>query len=233
MPLDEPESLSTLRRDVRNLMPRAGIPDILLEVMRRTEFTRAFTHLSERPPKVQGFEVSLCAALIAQACNIGIEPLVCEEHPALRRLANRKVVSGFRVHLQANGSRLGWVTQNFIRSETLAAANAMIAAAHSKLPITNHWGDGQVASADGMRFLAPKTAIHAGPNPKYFGRGRGITWYNMLSDQYSGLGAMVVPGTLRDSLAILALLLEQDTELDPSQIMTDTGAYSDTIFGLF
>ena len=213
--LDEPESLSTLRRDLRNLMPRAGIPDILLEVMRRTEFTRAFTHLSERPPKVQGFEVSLCAALIAQACNIGIEPLVREEHSTLRH------------------SRLGWVAQNFIRPETLAAANAMIAAAHSKLPITSRWGDGQVASADGMRFLAPKTAIHAGPNPKYFGRGRGITWYNMLSDQYSGLGAMVVPGTLRDSLAILALLLEQETELDPSQIMTDTGAYSDTIFGLF
>ncbi len=68
---------------------------------------------------------------------------------------------------------------------------------------------------------------------KYFGRGRGVTWYNMLSYQYSGLGAMAVPGTLRDSLAILALLLEQETELDPPQIITDSGAYSDTIFGLF
>ena len=117
--------------------------------------------------------------------------------------------------------------------ETLTAANAMIVSAHAKLPITTHWGDGQTASADGLRFLAPKSAIHAGPNPRYFGRGRGITWYNMLSDQYSGLGATVVPGTLRDSLAILALLLEQETELDPSQIMTDTAAYSDSIFGLF
>ena len=60
-----------------------------------------------------------------------------------------------------------------------------------------------------------------------------MTWYNMLSDQYSGLGAVVVPGTLRDSLAILALLLDQDTELDPVQIMTDTAAYSDAVFGLF
>jgi len=42
-----------------------------------------------------------------------------------------------------------------------------------------------------------------------------------------------VPGTLRDSLAILALLLEQETELDPQEIMTDTAAYSDAIFGLF
>ena len=44
---------------------------------------------------------------------------------------------------------------------------------------------------------------------------------------------MVVPGTLRDSLAILALLLEQETELDPTHIMTDTAAYSDAVFGLF
>lgn len=213
--LEEPGSLITLRRQVHHLMPKGGIPDILLEVMSRTGFAKAFTHLSDRPAQVEGFETSLCAVLVAQACNIGFEPLVREDHPALRQ------------------SRLSWVSQNFIRPETLNAANARIVSAHRKLPITAHWGDGQTASADGLRFQAPKSAIHAGPNPKYFGRGRGITWYNMLSDQYSGLGAMVVPGTLRDSLAILALLLEQETELDPSQIMTDTAAYSDSIFGLF
>ena len=55
----------------------------------------------------------------------------------------------------------------------------------------------------------------------------------MLSDRFSGLKAEVVPGTLRDSLVILALLLEQETELEPLEIMTDTAAYSDAIFGLF
>ena len=52
-------------------------------------------------------------------------------------------------------------------------------------------------------------------------------------DQFSGLNAIVVPGTLRDSLVILALLLEQETELKPTEIMTDTAAYSDAVFGLF
>ncbi len=32
---------------------------------------------------------------------------------------------------------------------------------------------------------------------------------------------------------LLAVVLEQQTELQPTQIMTDTGAYSDVIFGLF
>ena len=57
--------------------------------------------------------------------------------------------------------------------------------------------------------------------------------YNLLSNQFSGLNGIVVPGTLRDSLVLLALLLEQETELEPVEFMTDTAAYSDAVFGLF
>jgi TnpA family transposase len=38
---------------------------------------------------------------------------------------------------------------------------------------------------------------------------------------------------LRDSLLILGLLLEQETDLEPIEIMTDTAAYADMVFGLF
>ena len=75
--------------------------------------------------------------------------------------------------------------------------------------------------------------VHAGSNPKYFGIGRGVTYYNLTSNQFTGLNAITVPGTLRDSLVLLAVVLEQHTELQPIQIMTDTGAYSDVVFGLF
>ena len=67
----------------------------------------------------------------------------------------------------------------------------------------------------------------------YFGIGRGVTYYNLVSDQFTGLHGITVPGTLRDSLVLLAVALEQQTELQPTQIMTDTGAYSDVVFGLF
>jgi TnpA family transposase len=84
-----------------------------------------------------------------------------------------------------------------------------------------------------MRFVVPIRTVHAGPNPKYFGPLKGVTWYNLLSEQFTGLNAIPVPGTLRDSLVLLAVVLEQQTELRPTQIMTDTGAYSDVVFGLF
>lgn len=213
--LEDTESLRVLRPAVQGRMPKAGMPDLFLEVMRRTGFAKAFTHLSERHARVEHFETSLCAVLVAESCNIGIEAVSRQDVPALRR------------------ERLAWVSQNFIRPETISAANARIVSAHAALPLAKLWGAGDVASADGMRFTAPASAIHAGPNPKYFGQSRGVTWYNLLSNQFSGLNGIVVPGTLRDSLVLLALLLEQETELEPMEFMTDTAAYSDTVFGLF
>ena len=213
--LEDTESLRTLRPEVQGRMPKAGMPDLFLEVMQRTGFAKAFTHLSERQARVEHFEISLCAALVAEACNIGIEAVSRQDVPALRR------------------ERLAWIIQNFIRPETIAAANAEIVSAHAALSLVKLWGAGDVASADGMRFTAPASAIHAGPNPKYFGQSRGVTWYNLMSNQFSGLNGVVVPGTLRDSLILLALLLEQETELEPMEFMTDTAAYSDAVFGLF
>nr|WP_272956750.1 Tn3 family transposase [Xanthomonas citri] len=152
---------------------------------------------------------------MAEACNTGPEPLVRPDTPALKR------------------DRLMWVDQNYVRDDTLTACNAVLVAAQSRIALARTWGGGDVASADGMRFVVPVRTIHAGPNPKYFNRGRGVTWYNLLSDQRTGLNAITVPGTLRDSLILLAVVLEQQTELQPTQIMTDTGAYSDLVFGLF
>ncbi len=191
------------------------LPEILLEIAPRTEFASKFTHVSERASRVGDLAVSVRAVLIPEACNIGMEPLIRPDVPALRR------------------ARLSWVNQNFLRNETLTDANACLVAAQNNIPLVQAWGGGEVASADGLRFVVPVRTLNAGPNPKYFGFERGVTYYNLISDQFTGLNAIVVPGTLRDSLFLLAVVLEQQTELNPTEIMTDTGAYTDVVFGLF
>ncbi|MBF0548251.1 MAG: Tn3 family transposase, partial [Candidatus Riflebacteria bacterium] len=213
--LEEPASLKDLRKMVVNRLPKVDLPEILLEIAAHTSFTNAFTHLTECTARAKDLTTSLCAVLLADACNTGIEPLVRYDVESLRR------------------DRLAWVNQNYLRDETLVAANALLVTAQSLVPLAHAWGGGEVASADGMRFVVPIRTIYAGPNPKYFGIGRGVTWYNLLSDQCSGLNAITVTGTLRDSLILLAVVLEQQTDLQPMQIMTDTGAYSDVVFGLF
>jgi TnpA family transposase len=213
--LDEPASLVALRETVAAMLPRVDLPELILEIAARTGFTDAFTHISERTARAADLHVSICAVLMAEACNTGPEPLIRSDVPALKR------------------DRLSWTDQNYIRDDTLTAANVALVTAQSRFALANLWGGGEVASADGIRFAVPVRTVHAGPNPKYFGVGRGVTWYNLISDQFSGLNDITVPGTLRDSLILLAVVLEQQTDLQPTQIMTDTGAYSDVVFGLF
>ncbi|MBP9681710.1 MAG: Tn3 family transposase [Bacteriovorax sp.] len=213
--LDEPPSLKALRAAVKEKLPRADLPEIVLEIATRISFTNAFSHINEGNARADDLLTSICAVLLSEACNTGPEPFVREDIPALKR------------------DRLVWVDQNYIRDETLTAANAILVAAQNQIPLAKKWGGGDVASADGIRFVVPVRTVHAAPNPKYFKEGRGVTWYNLISNQRTGLNDVTVPGTLRDSLILLGVVLEQQTELQPVRIMTDTGAYSDVVFGLF
>ncbi|MGB5835009.1 MAG: Tn3 family transposase [Thiohalocapsa sp.] len=213
--VDEPESLLRLREQVSARLPRIDLPELLMEIHQRTGFADAFTHISEAQSRVEDLPVSVCAVLLAEACNIGQEPLVRGDNPALTR------------------NRLGWIQQNYVRAETLIEANARLVACQTNNALAQQWGGGEVASADGMRFVVPVDSIHAGLNRKYFGAERGITYYNYSTDQHAGFHNIVVPGTMRDSVYILAGLLEQQTSLEPKEIMTDTAGASDVIFGLF
>ena len=213
--LEQPPSLLKLSEQVTALLPTVDLTELLLEIHAHTGFADEFTHVSESNARAKDLTISICAVLLAEACNIGLEPLIKHQVPALTR------------------HRLNWVKQNYLRAETLVKANARLVDYQSTLSLARKWGGGEVASADGMRFVTPVRTINAGPNRKYFGSSRGITWYNFLSDQFSGFHGIVIPGTLRDSIFVLEGLLEQQTGLNPTEIMTDTAGVSDLVFGLF
>jgi TnpA family transposase len=213
--LDEPSSLVKLRGGVIARLPHVDLTEILLEVLAWTNFAAEFRHVSEGDARVGDLDLSLCAVLLAEACNIGLEPLVHPDVPALTR------------------GRLSWVQQNYVRAETITKANARLVDYQAQIPLARAWGGGEVASADGLRFVVPVRTLNAGPNPKYFNTGRGVTYYNFTCDQFTGFHAIVVPGTIRDSLFILEGLLEQQTGLRPHEVMSDTAGYSDLVFGLF
>ena len=213
--LDEPPSLLKLRDAVLARLPRVDLPEVLLEIHARTGFAHEFTHISEGAARVGDLPISLCAVLLAEACNIGLEPVVRSDVAALTR------------------GRLNWVQQNYLRAESLTRANANLVATQSTLALAQEWGGGEVASADGLRFVVPIRTLNAGPNRKYYGAHRGVTYYNFSSDQFTGFHGIVIPGTLRDSMYILDGLLEHQTHLRPVEVMTDTAGVSDVVFGLF
>jgi hypothetical protein len=54
-------SLIRLRAAVNARLPRVDLPEILLEIAARTNFTSKFTHVSERESRVSDIGVSICA----------------------------------------------------------------------------------------------------------------------------------------------------------------------------
>jgi len=211
-------TLKPLLLEVSRRMPAIDLSELVLEVNAYTRFAREFIVLKEGKDSVTedpDLELSICAVLVSQACNIPLRSVMRPDIPALTL------------------TRLSYVQQTYLRNDTLIRANAKLVEAHSSLPLVQHWGSGEVASADGLRFVVPMKSLYSAPNSKYFGRERGVTYFSFTSDQYTGFGGQVIPGTMRDSLYILAGLLEQDTSLMPKEIMTDTASYTDIIFGLF
>jgi hypothetical protein len=186
----EPESLPLLREQIGASLPLVDLSEVMLEVAQHTGFLSQFTHVSDSNAYVEDLPLSLSAVLLAEACNIGLTPVIHPEIPALTR------------------DRLSWVRHYFLRAETITRANACLVQAQRDIPLAQIWGGGYVASVDGLRFVVPVRSVNTGPNPRYFGQGRGVTYLNYTRDQFTGLGGLVIPGTIRDSVYVLEALLE-------------------------
>ncbi|RWS73858.1 hypothetical protein DN614_33110, partial [Klebsiella michiganensis] len=77
---------------------------------------------------------------------------------------------------------------------------------HIPIGLGAHSTDWRISLAQGTESLGCHFALSRN-RP----HNRGITWYNFVSDQYSGFHGIVIPGTLRDSIFVLEGLLEQET----------------------
>lgn len=116
----------------------------MLEIAAKTEFLHAFTNDHEPNAQLRDLEISLCAVLVAQACNVGYRPLVDDSNPALRE------------------SRLRYVAQRYLRADTLAAANARIVDYQAKLALAELAG--AAARSPRSTGCVPRRTIHAGYN---------------------------------------------------------------------
>lgn len=148
--LEEPNSLLQLRAAVADLTPHVDLLEILLEIAARIGFAEAFTHVFERTARADNLVTSLCAVLLEGVCNTDLEPLIHNDNQALRR------------------DRLSWVSQNYLRDNTLSATNAILVAAQSQLELNQILGGGEVASPDGMHFVVPVSTVQGGPQPEIF-----------------------------------------------------------------
>lgn len=118
--------------------------------------------------------------------------------------------------------------QNYLRAETLVSANARLVDFQSTLELAGHWGGGEVASADGMRFVTPVKTLNAGPNKIFWFR----AWHHLVQLHFRSVHRVPRYCHSRHITRlhfVLEGLLEQQTGLNPVEIMTDTAGASDII----
>ncbi len=121
---------------------------------------------------------SASAVLMAEACNIGLEPLIRSNVPALTR------------------HRLNWTKANYLRAETITSANARLVDFQATLPLAQIW----VEEKWHLQMECALLRQSEQSMPDRTANTLVITEdhrYNFVSDQYSGFHGIVIPGTLR------------------------------------
>jgi TnpA family transposase len=208
-----PAGCVVLEEKIVERLPHIDLPALLIEVDGWVNFTTALTHAGGSEPRKADLLPTLYASLLAQSGNFG-----------LTQMAR---MSGFSYQ------QLLWTTHWYLREETLRESTAELVNYHHRLPLSRLLGGGTLSSSDGQRFpVAVKTA-NATPLPRYFGYGRGLTFYTWTSDQYSQFGTKVIPATMRDATVVLDEILDNETELPLFTHATDTAGYTELIFCLF
>jgi TnpA family transposase len=178
------------------------------------EFITSLASISGTEAHLADLDITVAACLTGQALNITYAPIAVKGVPALER------------------HRIGYVDHTYLRAENYAAGNPHLVAKQAGIGFAQALGGGLVAAIDGMRFVVPIPSAYARPNRKYFEPKRGITWLNMINDQALGIGSKIVSGTDRDCLHALDVVFASGEGRRADVIVTDTGSYSDLVFGL-
>lgn len=208
-----PARVSILQQAVQESLPLVELTDLLVEIDGWTHFSRHFEHAGGSEPRTKEHLTHLYAAILAQACNLGIT--------AMAQLADLSY------------EQLEWCTNWYLREETLRSAVTTIVNYQHRLPLGRSFGSGTLSSSDGQCFPVAVKTRNATALPRYFGLGQGLTFFSWTSDQFSQYGTKVAPSTKRDATYVLDEILDNETELPIAEHATDTAGYTEIVFALF
>lgn len=217
-PLPRDPRLRKLLAEIERWMPTGDLPQVLLEVLKRTDGGKAITTPTGQSHRLPDFDVTLSAALVALGCNVGIDAVTGNNSPL-------------------NKKQIAYVADNLLRPACLEALNDHLLAEQATIDVAKAWRGGYLASVAGQRFVAPPTSLEArasADGTPY------TTWVTMLSDQAMSIAGKVVAGSPRTSLHVLDVLNDRRARPTPEgtdpdkgrRIIADPGPHEDIVFGL-
>lgn len=196
-------------------LPGIGIADLLWFVAEKTDFLSAFTHVLGRYVKQEADPRLLRACIVAMGTNMG-----------LWKMAE---VSGLSYPSLLTTAR------NFLRAETLHAANDVIANATAAQSMFDQYDidDLKHSSSDGQRIETQVPTINARHSSKYFGLKKGVSAYTLVSNHVP-CNARIIGTHEHESHYVFDILYNNTTDIRPERHSTDThGANQVNFFLLF
>ena len=184
-------------------LPVIGIADLLWFVAGRTGFMDGFTHVLDRYVKYEADARSILACIVAMGTNMGLWKMA-----EVSGLGHQSLVSAAR---------------NYLRIETLHAANDAITNAIATLPMFHQYDiqDELHSSSDGQRIETQIETINARHSSKYFGLKKGVSAYTLVANHVP-INARIIGTHEHESHFVFDLLHNNTTDIRPERHSTDT-----------
>jgi TnpA family transposase len=194
-------------------VPQVDISRVLAFADTGCQLREAFTHVLGRYVQ-QGTDIAVMwACIVAWGTNMG-----------LGRMATISDLSA---------QALARVSENYLRPETLKAANDLVSNAIDALPITRHYNLGGVvhSSSDGQKFETAIPTINARYSPKYFGLHKGVVTYTLVANQIP-VNARIIGAHEHESHYVFDILFNNTTVVQPTVHSTDTHGTNEVNFAI-
>ncbi len=211
--LEYPGKSDEINDSVFDSVPQNDISSVLRFVHRNTGFMDCFEHLLGRYVKSSADRQVINACLIAWGTNIGLGKM------------------GSISDLSAESLRIA--SDNFIRPETLQAANDAVSNAIAQFPLFRYYDIGEVihSSSDGQKFETKFQTINARYSPKYFGLKKGVVSYTLVANHIP-INARIIGANEHESHYVFDILFNNTTGIQPEVHSTDTHGTNQVNFAL-
>jgi Tn3 transposase DDE domain/Domain of unknown function (DUF4158) len=198
-----PDPDESINHSFYGQLPGIDIARLLWFVAERTEFLKAFTHVLDRYVKHAADPREILACVVAMGTNMGLQKMA--------------EVSGISYASLASTAR------NYLRPETLHAANDAISNATAGVPAFHLFdiGDQIHSSSDGQRFETQIDTFQARHSPKYYGLGNGISACTAVANHVP-FNMKVIGAHEHESHYVFDLLYNNTSDIRPQVHSTDT-----------
>jgi TnpA family transposase len=200
-----------LERLLKARLVPAGVLEALADTEHWLGWTRHFGPISGFEAKLERPRERYLATAFCYGCGLGPS----QAARSLKGLDRRHVA---------------FVNQRHVTEADLDEAITGVIDAYARVGLHRHWGSGESASADGMKWDVHPESLKSSYHLRYGGYG-GIGYY-LVSDTYIALFSRFLACGAYEGHAILDFVAENRSFLQPSTVHSDTHGQSAAIFGL-